>query len=83
MAVAYRDPNILPFGPLPLLHAYNAHLQFAIGNFACAMEFMAATGGGGLLGHLQFVPQYMVTYVQEGMCHNCKFWYQQARMQII
>ena len=56
MAVAYRDPTTPPFGPLPLLRAYNAcvppHLQFAIGNFACAMEFMAATGGGGLLGHL-------------------------------
>ena len=87
MAVAYRDPNIQPFGPLPLLHAYNAclppHLQFAIGSFACAMEFMAATGGGGLLGHLQLAPHYMVTYIQEGMCRNCNVWYQQARMQII
>ena len=50
MAVAYRDPNIPPFGPLPLLLAYNAclppHLQFTVGNFACAMEFLAATGGG-------------------------------------
>ena len=87
MAVAYRDPNIPPFGPLPLLLAYNAclppHLQFTVGNFACAMEFLAATGGGGLLGHLHLVPNYMVTYIQEGMCHNCNAWYQQARIQII
>ena len=87
MAAAYRNPAIAPFHAEPLIHAYNAcvqrHMQFAIGQAGCAMEFLAMfgqLGHGGLLGHLSVAPNYLVTYTQWGFCYRCNRQYQLVRI---
>ena len=85
MAAAYRNPAIAPFHAEPLIDAYNAcvqrHMQFAIGQSGCAMEFLAMfgeLGHGGMLGHLSMAPNYLVTYMQQGHCYSCDRHYQQV-----
>ena len=82
MIVAYRAPGVPPFDALPLVHAYNACVgllqQLPVGQANCAMEFLSATWGDGLLGHLLLAPDYLVTYQQHGVCNGCQTPYQQV-----
>ena len=52
--------------------------QLPVGQANCAMEFLSATWGDGLLGHLLLAPDYMVTYQQQGFCVQCNTPYQQV-----
>ena len=84
MMAAYRNPDIPPFDALPLVQAYNecvhTHQQLPLGQANCAIEFLSATYGDGLLGHLQLIPNYIVSYQQLGQCPRCQINYQQVIM---
>ena len=85
LARDYRDPNVPPFHVEALVTAYNvcvpAGLRFPLGRPHCAVEFLMGggmAGHGGLLGELRLVPNYLVTYLQEGDCPQCGQQYRQV-----
>ena len=82
MMAAYRNPDITPFDALPLVQAYNecvrTHQQVPLGQVNCAIEFLSATYGDGVLGHLQLILNYIISYQQHGHCEQCQTIYQQV-----
>ena len=79
MALDYRDPNVAPFEPEPLVLAYNALLanpqdHFQIGAAECAMEFISCPGlrGEGLLKNIHFADGFFTTFIQQGYCQSCQ-----------
>ena len=79
MARRYQDPNVPPFDPSALVHAYNGLLgnpadHFCIGTAECAMEFLSCPGlrGEGLINNLQFAAGFLTDYDQVGFCPQCQ-----------
>ena len=79
MARRYHDPNVPPFDPSALVHAYNGLLNnpadnFCIGTAECAMEFLSCPGlrGEGLINNVQFRHGFLTDFDQVGFCPRCQ-----------